>query len=106
MMRTPENTKYKYRDRIRIIYDILECIRNNSNAQISLISRHSNLSHYAVVEKAEQLVKAGLISIRLGEGKFNKMEVKLFNITEAGQKFHNQLEQIYSQLEKQGIDII
>lgn len=109
MMQQPENTKYKYRDRIRILFDLLDCIRNNDDCNISLVCRVSNLSHYATMEKLHMMLEKGFI--RVAPGKNHKSRgcagriVQLYNITEKGQQFHNQLSSIYDTLDKEGIDI-
>ena len=56
-------SKQQYRSEMGIMGDILDVtVEGGRNGVIvSAISRRANLSHYAVLDKCEQLVSAGLV---------------------------------------------
>jgi predicted transcriptional regulator len=64
-MRTQKMSKQQYRSELGIISDIL-CVTMDYGRQgaiTSCISRRANLSHYAVLEKCQKLVDAGLVEL-------------------------------------------
>ena len=56
-------SKQQYRSEMGIMGDILDVTANGGRDGIiiSAISRKANLSHYAVLDKCEKLVEAGLV---------------------------------------------
>jgi predicted transcriptional regulator len=75
--------KQQYRSEMGIMGDILDVTANGGRDGIiiSAISRKANLSHYAVLDKCEKLVEAGLVeSIKNDRN-------RIFQITEKGLGF-------------------
>ena len=56
-------SKQQYRSEMGIMGDILDVTLNGGQQGVivSAISRRANLSHYAVLDKCEKLVEAGLV---------------------------------------------
>jgi predicted transcriptional regulator len=56
-------SKQQYRSEMGIMGDILDVTADGgrSGVIVSAISRKANLSHYAVLDKCEKLVEAGLV---------------------------------------------
>jgi predicted transcriptional regulator len=88
-------SKQQYRSEMGIMGDILDVTMDGGQRGVivSSISRKANLSHYAVLDKCEKLINAGLM---LSERKDRN---RLFKITEKGldfiqefQKFQNLIE--------------
>jgi predicted transcriptional regulator len=81
-------SKQQYRGGLGIISDILyvtiDCGRQG--AIISSIARRANLSHYAVIEKCQKLIDAGLVESR------SNNKNRTFIITEKGVQFFQQLQ--------------
>lgn len=78
--------KQQYRSEMGIMGDILDVTANGGREGviISAISRRANLSHYAVLEKCEKLVEAGLVrSVRNDRN-------RVFLITERGLEFFSE----------------
>ncbi|MCS5527802.1 MAG: winged helix DNA-binding protein [Nitrosopumilus sp.] len=73
-------SKQQYRSEMGIMGDILDVTADGGRDGIivSAISRKANLSHYAVLDKCEKLVEAGLV-----ESVKNKRN-RIFQITEKG----------------------
>jgi predicted transcriptional regulator len=82
------NTPKQYRSEMGIIGDIL-CVARDCGAQgaiISSISRRANLSHYAVLEKCQKLIDAGLIKTDKDDRN------RIFIITEKGIRFFQEFQ--------------
>ena len=62
-------SKQQYRSEMGIMGDILDVTADGGRDGIivSAISRKANLSHYAVLDKCEKLVEAGLVEHGLGD---------------------------------------
>ena len=76
-------SKQQYRSEMGIIADILGVTMDGGTQGVivSAISRRANLSHYAVLDKCQKLIEAGLVNSM----KDNRN--RLFVITEKGIKF-------------------
>ena len=76
-------SKQQYRSEMGIMGDILDVTMDGGQhgVIISSISRKANLSHYAVLDKCEKLINAGLM---LSERRDRN---RLFKITEKGLDF-------------------
>ena len=76
-------SKQQYRSEMGIMGDILDVTVDGgrNGVIVSTISRKANLSHYAVLDKCEKLVEAGLVeSIKNNRN-------RVFLITEKGLEF-------------------
>ena len=76
-------SKQQYRSEMGIMGDILDVTMDGGQRGVivSAISRKANLSHYAVLDKCEKLINAGLMqSERLDRN-------RLFRVTEKGLDF-------------------
>ena len=76
-------SKQQYRSEMGIMGDILDVTADGGRGGviISAISRRANLSHYAVLDKCEKLVEAGLVeSVKHDRN-------RVFLITEKGLRF-------------------
>lgn len=92
----PDNTsnlyrgmsKQQYRSEMGIIADILGVTMDGGTQGVivSAISRRANLSHYAVLDKCQKLIDAGLVDSM----KDNRN--RLFVITEKGIKFFQEFQ--------------
>jgi predicted transcriptional regulator len=81
-------SKQQYRSEMGIIADILGVTMDGGiqGVIVSAISRRANLSHYAVLEKCQKLIDAGLVeSIKADRN-------RLFKITEKGIKFFQEFQ--------------
>ena len=76
-------SKQQYRSEMGIMGDILDVTLNGGQQGVivSAISRRANLSHYAVLDKCEKLVEAGLVETKRDERN------RKFSITEKGLQF-------------------
>ncbi len=81
-------SKQQYRADLGIISDILSVTMDcgQKGAIISSLSRRANLSHYAVIEKCQKLIDAGLVETT------NNDRNHSFIITEKGIQFFQQLQ--------------
>ena len=88
-------SKQQYRSEMGIMGDILDVTMDGGQRGVivSAISRKANLSHYAVLDKCEKLINAGLMQSERSDRN------RLFKITEKGldfiqefQKFQNLIE--------------
>jgi predicted transcriptional regulator len=85
-------SKQQYRSEMGIIADILGVTMDGGTQGviISAISRRANLSHYAVLEKCQKLIDAGLVESM----KDNRN--RLFVITEKGIRFFQEFERFHN----------
>ena len=81
-------SKQQYRSEMGIIADILGVTMDGGTQGVivSAISRRANLSHYAVLEKCQKLIDAGLVESM----KDNRN--RLFTITEKGIRFFQEFQ--------------
>ena len=81
-------SKQTYRSEMGIIADILGVTMDGGTQGVivSAISRRANLSHYAVLEKCQKLIDAGLVESM----KDNRN--RLFTITEKGIRFFQEFQ--------------
>ncbi|HSB56638.1 MAG TPA: winged helix-turn-helix domain-containing protein [Nitrosopumilaceae archaeon] len=81
-------SKQQYRSEMGIIADILGVTMDGGSQGVivSAISRRANLSHYAVLDKCQKLIDAGLVDSM----KDNRN--RLFVITEKGIKFFQEFQ--------------
>ena len=81
-------SKQQYRSEMGIIADILGVTMDGGTQGVivSAISRRANLSHYAVLEKCQKLIDAGLVESM----KDNRN--RLFMITEKGIRFFQEFQ--------------
>src|SRR5690349_17412960 len=89
LLETPKNTsKQQYRTEMGIISEILGVAMDSGRggAIISSIARRANLSHYAVIEKCQKLINAGLV-----ESTTNNRN-HTFVVTEKGIQFFHELQ--------------
>src|SRR5712692_5159448 len=88
-------SKQQYRSEMGIIADIL-CVTMDGGAQgviVSAISRRANLSHYAVLEKCQKLIDAGLVeSMRADRNRLLKITEKGIRFFQEFQRFQNIVE--------------
>ena len=85
-------SKQQYRSEMGIIADILGVTMDGGTQGVivSAISRRANLSHYAVLEKCQKLIDAGLVESM----KDNRN--RLFTITEKGIRFFQEFQRFQS----------
>ena len=85
-------SKQQYRSEMGIIADILDVTMDGGTQGVivSAISRRANLSHYAVLDKCQKLIEAGLVDSM----KDNRN--RLFVITEKGIKFFQEFQKFQS----------
>lgn len=82
MLNRPERTNAK-RNRLRIIYDILNVIRNHDNAiKPTPLLRYSNLSSQNFSKYIDELLEKGFI-----EESMDRRKRKFFALTEKGYKY-------------------
>jgi len=95
----PYMTKQQYRSEMGIMGDILDVTANGGREGIivSAISRKANLSHYAVLDKCEKLVEAGLI-----ESVKNDRN-RVYLITEKGLKFFQEFKRFQGLVESMNL---
>ncbi|HSD04779.1 MAG TPA: winged helix-turn-helix domain-containing protein [Nitrosopumilaceae archaeon] len=81
-------SKQQYRSEMGIIADILGVTMDGGTQGVivSAISRRANLSHYAVLDKCQKLIDAGLVDSM----KDNRN--RLFVITEKGIRFFQEFQ--------------
>ncbi len=81
-------SKQQYRSEMGIIADILGVTMDGGiqGVIVSAISRRANLSHYAVLEKCQKLIDAGLVESMKAERN------RLFKITEKGIRFFQEFQ--------------
>ncbi|MGI0045678.1 MAG: winged helix-turn-helix domain-containing protein [Nitrosotalea sp.] len=81
-------SKQQYRSEMGIIADILGVTMDGGiqGVIVSAISRRANLSHYAVLEKCQKLIDAGLVESMKDDRN------RLFKITEKGIKFFQEFQ--------------
>ncbi|MGI0087040.1 MAG: winged helix-turn-helix domain-containing protein [Nitrosotalea sp.] len=81
-------SKQQYRSEMGIIADILGVTMDGGiqGVIVSAISRRANLSHYAVLEKCQKLIDAGLVESMKDERN------RLFKITEKGIRFFQEFQ--------------
>lgn len=94
MMHTQQ--QQKYRSKIEIIGNILDVTshQGQDGINISGVSRKANLSHYAVMEKCNNLEKAGLIeSKRVNRNVIFTITWKGIQFFEEFKKFQRLMEQ-------------
>ncbi|MDE1862290.1 MAG: transcriptional regulator [Thaumarchaeota archaeon] len=77
-----------YRNDLGIISDILSAAMEfgRNGALVSYITRRTNLSHYAVLERCGRLVDAGLLEQK------NEGRTRIFAVTEKGVSFFGHLQ--------------
>lgn len=84
--------KSVYRSEMGIMHEILSiaafCGRDGVN--VSKIASKANLSHYAVIDKCDSLIEAGLMEIHM-----NKRN-RIFKMTEKGRMFFVELDRFQS----------
>ena len=88
-------SKQQYRSEMGIMGDILDVTSNgvHSGVIVSAISRKANLSHYAVLDKCEKLINAGLVQTIRNDRN------RKFMITEKGINFHQEFQRFQSLLD-------
>ena len=81
-------SKQQYRSEMGIIADILGVTMDGGlqGVIISAISRRANLSHYAVLEKCQKLIDAGLVESMKDDRN------RLYKITEKGIQFFQEFQ--------------
>jgi predicted transcriptional regulator len=81
-------SKQQYRSEMGIIADILGVTMDGGiqGVIVSAISRRANLSHYAVLEKCQKLIDAGLVESMKDDRN------RLFRITEKGIRFFQEFQ--------------
>src|SRR5574340_295288 len=89
-------SKQQYRSEMGIIADILGVTMDGGvqGVIISAISRRANLSHYAVLEKCQKLIDAGLVESMKDDRN------RLFKITEKGIKFFQEFQRFQGVVQK------
>jgi predicted transcriptional regulator len=85
-------SKQQYRSEMGIIADILGVTMDGGTQGVivSAISRRANLSHYAVLEKCQKLIDAGLVESMKDDRN------RLFVITEKGIRFFQEFQRFQS----------
>jgi predicted transcriptional regulator len=85
-------SKQQYRSEMGIIADILDVTMDGGTQGVivSAISRRANLSHYAVLDKCQKLIDAGLVD------SMKNNRNRLFVITEKGIKFFQEFQKFQS----------
>jgi len=80
-------SKAPYRSEMTIMHDILSFTAHegSSGVKISRLSRKANLSHYALIEKCQNLIEAGLVEMIQNERN------RIYVLTEKGMKFYGEL---------------
>ena len=81
-------SKQQYRSEMGIIADILGVAMDGGmqGVIVSAISRRANLSHYAVLEKCQKLIDAGLVESMKADRN------RLFKITDKGIRFFQEFQ--------------
>lgn len=80
--------KSQYRSEMAVIHEILAITADGGRfgANITNISLKANLSHYAVMERCEKLLDAGLVEQQVDK------RSRVFRITEKGVMFFKELD--------------
>jgi len=85
-------SKQQYRSEMGIMGDILDVAMEGgrNGVIVSAISRRANLSHYAVLDKCEKLVSAGLVeSVKNDRNRVYLMTEKGVKFFQEFQRFQN-----------------
>ena len=92
-------SKQQYRSEMGIMGDILDVTMagGRQGVIVSAISRRANLSHYAVLDKCEKLVTAGLV-----ESSKNDRN-RIFMITEKGLQFFQEFRRFQDLVESMSL---
>ncbi len=92
-------SKQQYRSEMGIMGDILDVTMDGGRdgVIISAISRKANLSHYAVLDKCEKLVTAGLVDSVKNERN------RLFMITAKGLEFFQEFRRFQDLVESMNL---
>jgi len=92
-------SKQQYRSEMGIMGDILDVTTNGrrEGVIVSAISRRANLSHYAVLDKCEKLVTAGLV-----ESVKNDRN-RVFTMTEKGLEFFQEFRRFQNLVESMNL---
>ena len=92
-------SKQQYRSEMGIMGDILDVTMDGGREGviISAISRKANLSHYAVLDKCEKLVTAGLVDSVKNDRN------RLFMITEKGLEFFQEFRRFQDLVESMNL---
>ncbi len=92
-------SKQQYRSEMGIMGDILDVTMagGRQGVIVSAISRKANLSHYAVLDKCEKLVTAGLV-----ESSKNDRN-RIFMITEKGLRFFQEFKRFQDLVESMSL---
>jgi len=88
-------SKQQYRSEMGIMGDILDVTMDGGQTGVivSAISRKANLSHYAVLDKCEKLINAGLMKQeRLDRNRLFRITEKGLDFIQEFQKFQNLIE--------------
>jgi len=92
-------SKQQYRSEMGIMGDILDVTMDGGREGVivSAISRRANLSHYAVLDKCDKLVTAGLVDSVKNERN------RLFMITEKGLEFFQEFRRFQDLVESMNL---
>jgi predicted transcriptional regulator len=92
-------SKQQYRSEMGIMGDILDVTLNGGQQGVivSAISRRANLSHYAVLDKCEKLVNAGLVETKRDDRN------RKFSITQKGLEFIQEFKTFQELLESMNL---
>ncbi len=92
-------SKQQYRSEMGIMGDILDVTMDGGREGVivSAISRRANLSHYAVLDKCEKLITAGLVDSVKNERN------RLFMITEKGLEFFQEFRRFQDLVESMNL---
>ena len=92
-------SKQQYRSEMGIMGDILDVTMDGgrNGVIVSAISRKANLSHYAVLEKCQKLVEAGLV-----ESVKNDRN-RVYLMTEKGVRFFQEFRRFQSLVESMNL---
>ena len=92
-------SKQQYRSEMGIMGDILDVTMDGGREGVivSAISRRANLSHYAVLDKCEKLVTAGLVDSVKNDRN------RLFMITEKGLQFFQEFRRFQNLVESMNL---
>jgi len=92
-------SKQQYRSEMGIMGDILVVTMEGGRTGVivSAISRKANLSHYAVLDKCEKLINAGLIESTKNDRN------RIYSITEKGLEFFQEFQKFQSLIESMNL---
>jgi len=92
-------SKQQYRSEMGIMGDILDVTMagGRQGVIVSAISRKANLSHYAVLDKCEKLVTAGLVESLKNDRN------RIFMITEKGLQFFQEFRRFQDLVESMSL---